>query len=331
MTCRRVSALSAAAVVACGASSPLTAQVTAALANIGYQSPRLVAPAVVVYRVSAAGDAAWTFTLVGATVSAEHTRTWSPALSNVVSAEIAAYNSNSSEYVYVGGARDPALEFRDRGVRLSAGLRRQYGPRWRTEIRALGVYESLSGADATVTERWSKPQVGLGIEARYQRVISDDVFQARWDGLKAVASAQGFVGSRAWWKSQLSLGAGTSMGLVILRGRAWVLSGGGLDVVNRHLVGGNWDLAGTPTLYGYHYAEFRLDRGVVLGAGADLRLGGTWEVGLRASYLDSPSLATSGEAAKLSAVWKGIGMQLGVGIPKHGAALVFAALNAGVL
>lgn len=332
MACRRLSGPGAAAVFACGAFAPLAAQVTAVVANLGYQAPRLVAPAVVLYRVSASGDDAWTFALVGATLSAEHTRNLSPALSNVVSVEVAAYNSNSSEYAYVDGKRDPAVEFRDRSVRLGAGLQRQHGPQWRTEIRAIGLYESVSGlADAGVAARWTKPYLGLSIETRYQHVISDDLFQARWDGLKVSGSAQGFVGSRAWWRGQLSLGAGKSMGRVILRGRAWVLGGGGLDVVNQHLVGGCWDLAGTPTLYGYHYAEFRLDRAVVLGGGADLRLAGSWELGLRAGYLDSPSHTTYGEAVRLSGVWKGIGMQVGMGFPKRGESLLFAALSAGVL
>jgi hypothetical protein len=226
-------------------------------------------------------------------------------------------------------------------VRLSAGLRRQQGRYWRTDVRAIGLYEAVAGlADAAVTARWREPYLGLSVETNYQRVIADDVFQGRWDGLKMSGSVVGFLGARAWWKSQLAMGAGKTLGRgrVNLRARAWVLLGDNLDLVNQHLVGGCWDLAAGPALYGYHYAEFRIRRALVLGGGADVRFAGTWELGLRVGYLNGPSQVTYGEAVRLSTVWQGIGIQAGVGFPRAGflhrkpaEPLLFAAATAGVL
>ena len=100
--------------------------------------------------------------------------------------------------------------------------------------------------------------------------------------------------------------------------------GKNLDVVNQHLVGGSWDLDRSPSLYGYHYAEFRVNRGAVLNAGVDVRLAGTWELGLRAGYLNSPSRSTYGEAIRLSTMWNGIAFHAGVGLPRAGVSLILA-------
>ena len=44
---------------------------------------------------------------------------------------------------------------------------------------------------------------------------------------------------------------------------------------------------------------------------------GDWNVGLRASRLDSPAVDTYGAALKISTVWKGFGFSLGVGVPRE--------------
>ncbi|MBM2811372.1 MAG: hypothetical protein HW416_2131 [Chloroflexi bacterium] len=324
--------------LALGTASRAAAQVTTFVANVGYQSPALVAPAVFLSSSAASGARVWTVGIAGFTLSADLTKRTSPTVAMVLRAEATPVNANSSRYVYRDGRRDPALGFRDRTVRLSAGLRVQGSARWRMDVRVIGLYESVAGvADSTVVARWRAPYVGLGIETNYSRVVSDDVFNARWDGFKAAGSAAGFLGSQPWWKSQLSFGWGRQVGRVNLRGRAWFLLGHNLDVVNQHLVGGCWDLTESPPLYGYHYAEFRVDRGGVLAGGVDLRLAGDWELGLRVGYLTSPARSTYGEAVRLSTIWSGIRLHFGVGLPAASlfrggaeAPLVFAGVSAGV-
>lgn len=335
--------LGLALLVALGSPPRAASQVRILVASVGYESPGLVAPVVFLSSFAASGAGTWTVGLAGYTLSGERTKNRSPRVSTVLRAEVTPLNSNSSSYVYRDGQRDPTLTFRDATVQMTAALRwhgeGNGASRWRTEVRAIVLNESVGGlADATVLARWSAPYVGLGIEARYSHVVSDDILAARWDGLKAVASAVGFVGSQPWWKSQLSLGAGRRLGRVTFLGRAWVLLGHNLDVVNQHLVGGCWDLDASPSLYGYHYAEFRVDRAGVLGGGADLRLAGAWELGVRVGYLSSPARTTYGEVVRLSTIWNGIGLHVGVGLPRasvfHQEAekpLVFAGVSAAVL
>ncbi len=323
-------------------SSPTTGQVRVLVTSVGYESPTLVAPVVLLSFVSASGTGMWTLGVAGYTLAASRITNHSPTLSTVFTAEVTPLNSNSSNYLYRAGERDSTLAFRDATVQLNVGLRvskEGKRSRWGLEFRAIGLNEWVSRvADPSVVSRWRDPYVGLQIAANYSRVISEEVLAARWDGMKAGANVVGFVGAQPWWKSQAWLGGGKRVGRVSIMGRAWLLLGQNLDMVNQHLVGGSWDLDRSPSLYGYHYAEFRVNRGAVLTAGADLRLAGAWELGLRAGYLSSPSHSTYGEAIRLSTMWSGIAFHIGVGLPRASlfrhevdAPLVFAGMSAAVL
>lgn len=300
-----------------GMATRADAQVRALVAEVAYQSPGLVAPVILVSSSSASGRHTWTGGLIGGTLSAEWLRTWNPTLATIVSAELTPSNSHSSNYIYIDGVRDPALRFTDRTARLVAGLRLASGPAWRFDLRAIGLSEAVSGlADTAVAARWHAPYAGLGIEARYRHLVAADALGDQFDGVSAFAGVEGFAGTRPWLRSQLSLGAGRRLGRVTLRGRAWALLGHNLDIVNRHLVGGSWELGDGPVLYGYHYAQFRVDRAVVLGGGADLRLAGDWQLGVRVGFMSSPTRTTYGEAVTVSTLWNGIGLHVGVGLPR---------------
>jgi hypothetical protein len=301
--------------------------------NVAYESPTLVAPVILLSFISKSGTGIWTVGVAGYTLSAARITNRSPTLSTVVAVEVTPLNSNSSNYLYRDGKRDSALAFRDATVQLSVGLR-VFGAndrsRWGLELRSIGLNESVSRLDPSVVSRWRDPYVGLQIAANYSRVVSEEILAARWDGIKAAANVAGFAGPRPWWKAEAWLGAGKRIGRVSFSARTWVLLGRNLDVVNQHLVGGSWDLDRSLSLYGYHYAEFRVGRGAVLSAGADLRLAGAWQFGLRAGYLSSPSRSTYGEAIRLSTVWSGIGIHLGLGLPRADAPLVFGGMSAAV-
>lgn len=316
MACRLAWRLAVGLLVGSGTASPSAGQVRVLVTSVGYQSPGLVAPVVTLSSFAASGGRAWTIGLVGSTLAAEWTRIPNPTVSTVVGTEVTLFGSNSSTRVYRDGRRDHSLEFRDRTLRLKAGLRFLNGSPWRLDVRAIALDETVAGPlDSTVLARWKAPYLGMSIEASYRHVVADDPLEDRWDGVKVAARAEGFVGRRPWWRSQLSMGAGHEVGRVTLRGRAWVLLGHNLDIVNRHLVGGCWDLAGSPSLYGYDYAAFRVDRAVVFGGGADVRLAREWKLGVRLGYLRSASRSAYGEAVSLSTMWDGIGIHAGIGLP----------------
>jgi len=318
-----------------GGSAPLSGQVRVLVTSVGYQSPSLVAPLVLLSFVPASGKGVSTLGVAGYTLTASRIAYRSPTVATVVALDVTPLNANSSNYVYRDGERDSALAFRDANVTLHAGLRVSHEgtrSRWGVELGAIGLNEWVSRvADPSVGSRWRDPYVGLQIAANYRRVISEDILAARWDGVKAAADFAGFAGAQPWWKSRAWLGGGKRVGRISLMGRAWLLFGHNLDIVNQHLVGGSWDLDQSPALYGYHFAEFRVIRGAVLSAGADLKLRGPWELGVRGGYLSSPSGSTYGEAIRLSTAWSGIAFHIGVGLPRAGAALVFAGMSAAVL
>jgi hypothetical protein len=339
MASRLPVALSAVLLGGWGAAPRAAAQVTALITSLGYESPSLVAPLLARVSSSASGARTWTVTLTGSALSVERTNRLRPTLATLMRLEVTPFNANSSNYVYRAGRRASDLGFRDRSMRFTAGLRVLSDPHWRTELQAIGLYESVAGlADPAVRARWREPHAGLALETSYRRIVSEEVLAARWDGVKVTARVVGFVGTEPWWRAEASLGAGKRIGHVMLRGTASLLTGHDLDIVNQHLVGGCWDLADGSALYGYHYAEFRLDRAVVLGGGTDVRVAGAWELRLRVGYLSSASRTTYGEAVSLATVWNGIGLNAGVGLPRgslfqraSATPLVFAGVSAGVL
>jgi len=126
-----------------------------------------------------------------------------------------------------------------------------------------------------------------------------------------------FFGSKTWWRSKILLGYGKKINKVFLQGSSSFLFGNSLNTVNQFLIGGSWDIQGTNTLYGHHYAEFRLDRCLLLNAGIDIKLLGNLEFGVRTGYLNSPLKTTYGEAFKLMTVLNGIAINTGIGFPDN--------------
>lgn len=298
-------------------STPSSAQGTLVLANIGYENSGFVAPAVLMVRATRSNDSRWTIGLVGTNLLAEWERIANPRWSTLVRGDVVWRNANMSDFIYTRGLRDESREYRNRTVRLTGAVRFRPSTRWTAEVRAIGLYEFVDEiANTAVSELWDAPYAGLGVALAYRHVLSDDVLQFRWDGLKASTETTVFVGPETWVKSQTWIGVGTRAGPVFFHGSGWLLLGRNLNIVTRHLVGGSWDLAPRPILYGYHFGEFRLDRALVANGGMDVRLAGAWEIGIRAGYLSSPSETTYGEAIRLGSVWQGVAFYGGLGFPE---------------
>ena len=311
MVCRWLRGRSLALTLGLGGAPHASAQVKVFLANVAYESPGFVAPVALVSLPSESRT--WTLGLVGSTATLERTSSASPDRSVLLHAEFTPFNANASHYLYRDGVRDQTLSFRDLSATLSAGLRFTRGDHRSAEIRAIGLYESVGGLPDSVLQHWRSPFLGLGARIGFQRVVSDDIFRARWDGFKASTDGAAFFGSRMWWRATLTASAGKKTGPLFSRGSAALLLSGNTDIVNRYLVGGSWDVPDGLPLYGHRYAEFRVDRGILLGGGADLRLAGDLELGFRLGYLNSPSQTSDGAAVRLGTVWNGLALHIGVG------------------
>ena len=315
-----------------GAVRGAAAQERVLVGGAAYESPSLVAPLAVLISRPASDVTTWTVGFTGYTLRGEYARRVAPSVTAVWSADATPVDANHSRYVYRDGQRDPALAFEDGSYHITAGFNLDGTSPWHASARAIGLYETVSGlADSAVLARWRSPYVGLEIVTSYRRVVSERVVEGRWHGIKVAAAAAGFLGARSWWRSQLSVSAGKGVGRVDLSGETWLLVGGGLDIVNAFLVGGSWDMADRPALYGYHYAEFRPDRAGVANGGADFRLVGATSLGIRAACLASPSKGTCGGAVRLATVWDGIAASIGIGVPASGTTIVFASFSAAAL
>jgi hypothetical protein len=90
-------------------------------------------------------------------------------------------------------------------------------------------------------------------------------------------------------------------------------------------------------MVGYRYAEFRLDRAATVGGALDLRLRGSWELGVRGSYLKGNAIEEYGAAVQMMTVWRGAVVNAGVALPKSSLTrgterlVIFATLSAAIL
>jgi hypothetical protein len=339
MTCRQ---RAASVVVLCGLVSapPAVAQTKVFVANAVYESADLVAPNAVLL-ISASDSSpsgglalASSVRLRGSTLTVDSVKSFSPRLGILFGGSLTPFSANGSSRIYKNGRHEPDLAFTDRSYQAEAGVRLQPTPAWRTDIQLLALKESVEGID---NHSWSHPYGGIEVTQNYRRVISEDLLQSCFDGFNASAAAQRFFGSSAWWRGQVMASGGKRIGNLFLRGQAVAFGGGDLNAVSRFLVGGSWDVGEGLPLYGFHYAQFRVDRGVVLDGGVDLRLKGAWEVGIRGGYLDSPDKWARGMAIRLGTIWNGVAWHVGAGLPARvsgeaqGGAFLFAGITAAVI
>jgi hypothetical protein len=296
------------------------AQTKVLVAGAVYESADLIAPngllLILPHDSSPSGRAgvAWNVGLRGSTLMVEALKRFSTRFELLVGGDLTPFSANGSSRIYKDGRHEPDLGFTNRSYQARAGVRFQRASAWRTDLQLLALKESVDGVDNDV---WRRPYGGVGVAQSYRRVVSEDSLRSRFDGLKASAAAQGFFGSNAWWRGQVVAGGGKRIGNLFLRGQASAFGGHGLNTVSRFLVGGSWDAGEGLPLYGFHYAQFRVNRGAVLNSGADFRLRGAWEVGIRGGYLNSPDKRARGAAITLGTIWNGVAWHVGMGIPGH--------------
>jgi hypothetical protein len=325
------------AMLALALAAPAQAGTRLWLAGVNYESTRLVVPVIAV-RASNDRGHEWNAWLTGWTLGADWSVAPTPRRRWRVELRATPVNADSSDYVYVNGRRDPAASFRAASIEGAAAIELTQTRRWTGRYRAILLYERIRDLpDAGVREFWQRPFVGAETVQGYVRVRSETRLGARWEGVKAEGAAQLYTGHRTWSRLRGSAGAGARVGPLFLSGRAAAFTGQSLNTVNAFLLGGSWDLAVPGLLTGYRYAEFRLVRAAIVGAGADLRLRGPWEVGVRGSYLDGRGLRRGGAAVQLMTIWQGAVVDAGVAWPDastgatRGRAVVFATITAALV
>jgi hypothetical protein len=285
------------------------------LASLNYQSTELVVPVIAVRSSDDRGHE-WNAWLTGWTLGADWSVARTPRRRWRVELRVTPINANSSNYIYVDGRRDPSAEFSAASFDSTAGIELAHTPRWTGRYRGIVLYERVRGIpNVDVQKFWDHPFVGAETVHSYSRVRSETRLGSRWEGVKAEGAAQVYTGDHTWSRFRGSVGAGARAGPVFLSGRAAAFTGQSLNTVSAFLLGGSWDLAVPELLAGYRYAEFRVVRAGTLGAGADVRLHGAWEIGVRGAYLNAPGLNRRGMAVQLMTIWKGAVVDGGVAWP----------------
>jgi hypothetical protein len=305
--------------------------------SLNYESARLVVPVLLVVSTDEDGSE-WTLGVTGWTLSGERKTPINSTRKRQVFARITPTNAQSGQYVYRDGERDEAAEFSASSLELGAGLEVAHRSRWTGAYRIQAVYIHVDDLDPELVAYWKQPFAGFEIAQTYSRVISDELFGSRWEGLKAGGTAQLLTGTHTWSRMQARVGAGKRIGPLMLSGRAAAFTGRSLNTVSAFVIGGSWDLAPPDLIVGYRYAEFRLESAATAGAALDLRVRGAWEVGVRASYLKGKAIEEYGAAVQMMTVWRGAVFNAGVAAPKaslaHGSSdriVIFATISAAIL
>jgi hypothetical protein len=333
---RALPTIGAMAIVAAAFAAPAHADTRLWLAGVNYESAQLVVPVIVVRSTDDRGHE-WNAWLTGWTLGADWSVARTPRRRWRVEMNVTPVNAHSSNYVYVDGRRDPAAAFSAASFDGAGEIEIAHTRRWTGRYRGVFLYERVGDVPPQAAQSWRHPFVGAETVHSYSRVRSETRLGSRWEGVKTEGSAQIYTGTRTWSRVRGSAGAGARAGPLFLSGRAAAFRGQSLDTVSAFLIGGSWDVAVPNLLSGYRYAEFRVERAATAGAGADLRIHGAWEIGLRGAYLNAPGLSRRGTAVQLMTIWKGAVVDAGVAWPDagkhgdHGPAVVFATITAAVI
>ncbi|HKR62363.1 MAG TPA: hypothetical protein VJZ00_01425 [Thermoanaerobaculia bacterium] len=236
----------------------------------------------------------WELGVSGWTMSAEIERR--RFFANVALTPLHAHSSNR---IYVDGHRARELEFDSSSYIGTAGMRFHSNDRMTTEL-------------AGVLGRDESTYAGVTLAQRYRRVTASDPFDTRIDGVELSALGELYSGGGTWSRLTLMESAGRTMGRVHLRQSAAVVAGSHLNRVRDFLLGGSWDALGPTAIFGRHYAEYRVTRGIVANAGADYTLTPRWTLGARVSAFRAPSADATGAALQTTMHIRGAHVTVGV-------------------
>ena len=247
----------------------------------------------------------------------------------LVSADATPLNAHSSEYIYIDGDRAKDLEYENASYRLRGGLRFAHGQRSHTDVQLAALVEQLGEeVDPDLAAFWDDPHAGLDIAYAYSHRTNESPLVSAWDGLELGLRGEVYSGQETWSRIQATEAAAKTRGRLHFRQSVSLMAGDSLNTVNRFLPGGSWDALGASALYGFRYAEYRVDRALIASGGIDYLLPRNWRVGLRASCMRSNVENRCGHALNASTTWKTVGVNIGAGFAPDRDPILYAAVVA---
>ncbi len=310
----RVSLALFALLVLCPLAEGETLLVTGALVDTSIAAP------LIDLRFDPVGRDEYRFSVSGWTLEGMWRRELSPSRTLLVSADATPLNAHSSDRIYVAGTRMRNLEYDNASYRVKGGMRFIHSARSATEVQVVGLSEQLgSGVDPALARIWDRPYAGIEFTHTWSDKTAKNPLIAAWDGMELSVRGETYAGQQAWSRVTVAEAASRTLGRFDLQQSLTVMNGKSLNMINRFLVGGSWDVLGPNALYGFRHAEFRADRAVIANGGIDYLLPRNWRVGVRGSHLRSNVANVSGHAINASTTWRTFGVNFGVGIPHRSA------------
>jgi hypothetical protein len=278
-----------------------------------YESPQLFAPAMYLVLPDANGSlglsqVGWTTRVDGEWRQRKH-------LALVGSAELTPFRAQSSNLFYDDDGREiDSADFRDTELAASWGLALRTN-RVQSKLRFLVRKHWLDGLPAATSEMWRRPYAGPDFTLSYSALRSDDLYLARFQGLKAQLHAGALLGQTPFVQGEAWASYGERIGPFFALGgaRAVYVSQGNL--ISRWLLGGSWDALAGQALFGHPFARYRVERAATAFVRLDWDATRSFSLGIRGAAAVMPGEAHHGEAAVLVLDWAGVVSSAGLAVP----------------
>jgi len=283
------------------------------LVNLGYESPKLVAPAVISI-IPTDDHRLFQFGMVGWTILLKGEFGLNKNLKVGLSQDISPQNSNASIYHYSHGKRDTSLNYENATYLTQFYLNKKHNQNFSSQFSLIALKENVNGLNQEILTFWDGPHFGYSISGTYRHVGFEDFFINHWDGQKAQIQFQFFPGELAWLKGHISGGIGKKLDQYQTTISGKYFFSDHLNRVNQFIVGGVWELDLLDFLPGSHYGEYRIDQGLLINGRFEKTISESMNIGYRIGLLSIGESTVSGHGIKWIKVYQGLVLNMGASI-----------------
>lgn len=294
-------------------SLPLFGATPVYLVNIGYESPKLVAPAVISI-IPTDDHRLFQFGMVGWTILLKGEFGLNKKLKVGLSQDISPRNSNASIYQYSHGKRDTSLNYENATYLTQFYLNKKHNRKFSSQFSLIALQENVAGLNEEILAFWDAPHFGYSVSGTFRHVGYEDFFNNHWDGKKAQIQFQFFPGENAWLKGHISGGIGKKFNQYQTTVSGKYFFSDHLNKVNQFIVGGVWELDLLDFLPGSHYGEYRIDNGLLVNGRFEKTISESMHLGYRVGLLSFGDSTVSGHGIKWVKVYEGLVLNLGASI-----------------
>ncbi len=180
--------------------------------------------------------------------------------------------------------------------------------------------------DEALAKYWHAPHFGFFAETIYRSFSSYDLYRQRFDGYELRANLESFVTPHVWQRAMFTYESGTFKRHFYLAHEISVFTGHRLTIINKHLLGGSWDLPRVNKAYGSRLFQYRLENGIAFNVRADYPICPDLDASLQLGYMATENTNSLGAVLKLFMLYRGLLMEAGSGY-QAGSPLIFTRLT----